>query len=193
MLQQGGELNHGRFRKSWPRFHTEVWTVWCFTKLQNLPVCWLCQYKSRQDTDAQIPTIPTSVFIYRTATSIWVENWNPVYCNTLGVVRAWTLENTNTHYKKTFRGVWGGEEGSRSWHAKPWRLPKARGTISIVPWALFSRYNHCAAPWKHGLHPNESPWNWRDFTWFLFTSLATNTPWANVGSLLKLIKSSWKY
>lgn len=31
---------------------------------------------------------------------------------------------------------------------------KPRGTVSIVLWALFSRYNHSSGLWKHCLNPN---------------------------------------
>ena len=142
-----------------------------------------CQCEGRRHTETQILTVSTSVFIYWIAASIWPENWNPrsVHCNTLGTVRACTrsLENTSTEQhththrrlQRTCRGVsllvpcrLGG--GSCSWHTKSWRLPKPRGTVSIVRWALFSRYNRSSELWKHSLNPN-SPCDWQGFTYFL--------------------------
>ncbi len=116
--------------------------------------------------------------------SIWIENWNPTIV-ALWILREpvlshWktqTQKNTHTYthwhrrVQRACRGVsllvscrLGG--GSCSWHAKSWRLPKPRGTVSIVRWALFSGYNHSSELWKHILNPN-SPCDWRDFTFIL--------------------------
>lgn len=141
-------------------------------------VCSSCQYKSRKthrEPDSDCFNICFHLLncsvnlgwkLKPTARSI-VTLWEPV----LARWRTQTQKHSHRRGQRTCRGVsllvpcrLGG--GSWSWLTKSWRLPKARGTVSIVRWALFSRYNHSAELWKHCLNPNR-PWDWRDFSYFL--------------------------
>ena len=130
-----------------------------FWLLQHLFSFTELQFESRLKTETHGQSIVT----------LWIL-WEP-HWKTQTQKHTHTHTHTHSHVQRTCRGAsllvpcrLGG--GRCSWHAKSWRWPKPRGTVSIVRWALFSRYNQSAGLWKHSLNPN-SPSDWRDFTYFL--------------------------